>query len=118
MGRTGNWTRRGRRCLAAGLVAVALQLAAQAGAQPVCDGNCNDDTEVTVDELMIMVNIALGSAAVGACPPGDTRCCRIRIFECQPSGRGNAGTTVTKSIELAPMPTTSHRADCCMTGRV
>lgn len=36
-----------------------------------CIGDCNDDTQVTVDELLTMVNIALGSADVGTCRPGD-----------------------------------------------
>jgi hypothetical protein len=36
-----------------------------------CVGNCNGDSEVTVDELITMVNIALGNAQVAACVPGD-----------------------------------------------
>jgi hypothetical protein len=37
---------------------------------PVCTGNCNDDGEVTIDELLILVNIALGNAEPSACPRG------------------------------------------------
>ena len=37
----------------------------------VCVGNCNDDSAVTVDELLILVNIALGQANVSACSAGD-----------------------------------------------
>jgi len=38
---------------------------------PSCPGDCNGDGEVTVDELVRGVNIALGSVAVSACPPFD-----------------------------------------------
>ncbi len=36
-----------------------------------CVGDCNGDHSVTVDELLTMVNIALGSADVTACGAGD-----------------------------------------------
>jgi hypothetical protein len=36
-----------------------------------CVGDCNDDGEVTVDELVRMVNIALGSQVIGECLAGD-----------------------------------------------
>ena len=34
----------------------------------ICVGDCNDDGAVSIDELILGVNIALGSAAVSACP--------------------------------------------------
>jgi hypothetical protein len=37
-----------------------------------CAGDCNGDGEVTVDELILLVNIALGTSNVTACPAGDT----------------------------------------------
>jgi hypothetical protein len=37
----------------------------------LCVGNCDGDSSVTVDELLTMVNIALGTASVSTCPPGD-----------------------------------------------
>jgi cysteine-rich repeat protein len=37
----------------------------------VCIGDCGGDNEVTIDELLTLVNIALGSAPAGNCPPGD-----------------------------------------------
>jgi hypothetical protein len=40
-------------------------------AQPVCLGDCNGDGSVTVDEIIIMVNIALGEADVEDCAAGD-----------------------------------------------
>jgi hypothetical protein len=36
-----------------------------------CIGDCNGDGQVTVNELIEMVNIALGSAAVSTCTAGD-----------------------------------------------
>ncbi len=37
-----------------------------------CDlGDCNQDLQVTVDELLTMVNIALGNADIGICTAGD-----------------------------------------------
>jgi hypothetical protein len=38
---------------------------------PVCVGDCNKDGAVTVDELLTMVNVALGNTTVTSCPPGD-----------------------------------------------
>ena len=35
-----------------------------------CAGDCNDDGTVTVDEVLTMVNIALGNADATACPNG------------------------------------------------
>jgi len=36
-----------------------------------CAGDCNTDGQVTVDEILTMVNIALGSADVSTCMAGD-----------------------------------------------
>lgn len=36
-----------------------------------CTGDCGGDGEVTVDELLVMVNIALGTSPLSNCPPGD-----------------------------------------------
>jgi hypothetical protein len=36
-----------------------------------CVGDCNSDGHVTVDEILTMVNIALGNAAVTTCQAGD-----------------------------------------------
>ena len=42
-----------------------------AAAAPPCEGDCNVSGGVTIDELLTMVNIALGNVAVQACTPGD-----------------------------------------------
>jgi len=36
-----------------------------------CPGDCNSDRAVTVDELLVMVNVALDNAPASACPSGD-----------------------------------------------
>lgn len=41
-------------------------------ATPPCVGDCNNDQFVPVDELLRMVNIALGNAGVDTCNAGDT----------------------------------------------
>jgi hypothetical protein len=38
---------------------------------PSCVGDCNGDGEVTINELIVGVNIALGNAAVDSCPAFD-----------------------------------------------
>lgn len=43
-----------------------------APAPVACTGDCGGDHQVTVDELLIMVNIALGNSTVCACEAGDT----------------------------------------------
>jgi len=48
---------------------LALALASVASAQ--CTGDCNDDGSVAINELIVGVNIALGSAAVSGCPSFD-----------------------------------------------
>ncbi len=42
-----------------------------AAAPPPCFGDCNGDGRVTVDELLLGVNIALGSTPLTACPAFD-----------------------------------------------
>ena len=54
----------------ADFVGPAREIAIQVG--PVrCPGDCNDDFEVTVDELLTGSNIALGRATIDACPAMD-----------------------------------------------
>jgi hypothetical protein len=37
-----------------------------------CVGDCGDDRQVTIDDILTMVNIALGNLNVSACPAGNT----------------------------------------------
>lgn len=39
---------------------------------PACVGDCNGDTAITVDEILLGVNIALGLTPMSACAPFDT----------------------------------------------
>lgn len=43
-----------------------------ANAGTACVGDCNGDGSVTVDEIVTMVNIALGNSPIGSCPAGDS----------------------------------------------
>lgn len=55
------------------VVAVALALAwAPRPAAAVCGGDCDGDTQVTVDEIVKAVNIALGTAQLNTCTAADT----------------------------------------------
>lgn len=38
---------------------------------PPCIGDCGGDGQVTVDEILTMVDIALGTAAISTCDAGD-----------------------------------------------
>lgn len=53
------------------LGAAALILSPYAANGQTCVGDCNGDNQVTVDEIVTMVNVALGSAAVTVCPAAD-----------------------------------------------
>lgn len=56
----------------AGVMALALVLAfAPPRARAACVGDCHGDGEVTVDEIIVMVNVALETAQLTSCPSGD-----------------------------------------------
>jgi hypothetical protein len=38
---------------------------------PICTGDCDTDGQVTVGEILAMVNVALGNTAASSCQPGD-----------------------------------------------
>ena len=58
------------RVLGAGICAVILTVTATPVAAQ-CVGDCNGDEEVTINELLTGVNIALGNAPVESCPVFD-----------------------------------------------
>jgi len=64
------WMRRGGAILAS-LALVLLLGAARSGAAG-CPGDCDGDGSVAIDELVRLVNIALGSAAISTCSAGDS----------------------------------------------
>jgi glucose/arabinose dehydrogenase len=65
----------GRRVLTRSILWIALSgcLAHPLGAQD-CAGDCGFDASVTIDELLTVVNIALGDVPVAVCPAGDFSC--------------------------------------------
>jgi len=44
---------------------------AAADTPSTCSGDCNGDTTVSVDEIITLVNLALGNGDVASCPAGD-----------------------------------------------
>src|SRR5262245_21613987 len=57
-----------------GILALACwgSVSLSAGAALACAGDCGQDGEVTVNDLVLMVNVALGADSVDRCHPGDT----------------------------------------------
>lgn len=53
------------------LLSFTVLTTAVAEAAPSCVGSCNENAEVTVDEIITMVNVALGQADVSQCAFGD-----------------------------------------------
>ena len=65
----------GKRCSAFGFAAVValgltLLLAPRAARAQTCAGDCDGSGDVTVNEIIVLVNIDLGTAAASACPSG------------------------------------------------
>ena len=58
-------------CLIIGLLVAVAHVPAALAAVAECTGDCNGDDVVSVNELVAGVNIALGNAAVTACPAFD-----------------------------------------------
>jgi hypothetical protein len=85
------------------LIGSALGLAlavASANAQP-CVGDCNSDGQVTIDELIVGVNIALGNLPLSACPVFDANLdATVSITELL--------TAVTNGLSTCPTPTDRH----------
>jgi len=84
-----------------------------AGDTSGCVGDCGQDGEVTVDELLKMVNIALGSTALSDCLAGDQNGDSsitideiLRAVNNALTGCPQAGATATPTI--TPTATTTH----------
>jgi hypothetical protein len=54
---------------AAAMVELAATVACQAA--PPCPGDCNDDGQADLDEIIRIINVALGLAELGPCSPAD-----------------------------------------------
>src|SRR5512143_3186944 len=69
---TGGWMRsRGVYGVIAGLAATLLVANARTVPAAACAGDCNGNAMVTVDEVVTMLDLALGEVAVSACLAGD-----------------------------------------------
>jgi len=58
-------------CIAFISITLVTPFSAPASTPPECVGDCHGDRQVTIDALLLMVNIALGNEAVSLCTPGD-----------------------------------------------
>jgi hypothetical protein len=67
------WRRGALRLLEIVAVVGCLSRVSAIAATPACIGDCSGDGRVTVDELVIGVNIALGEKTIAACPAFDIR---------------------------------------------
>jgi hypothetical protein len=64
-----NWLALGRQTVVA--ATALLVLGRPAVAIPSCVGDCSEDSQVTIDEVLTMVNVALGTLPASACLAGD-----------------------------------------------
>lgn len=94
------------------LLAASICFAAAAPAQ--CVGDCNDNTAVSINELIVAVNIALGERVVADCqnadPSGDSTVAINELIRCVGSalnGCGPAEPTPTPEPTFTLAPTTT-----------
>ncbi len=100
-----------RSVLAIGMAGLLAMAALPEAARGACYGDCNADASVTVNELITLINIALGTAPVTACPgsatdgqghspeiPDIIDAVDNALLGC-PSGAGVCGDGVTGGLE-------------------
>jgi hypothetical protein len=103
-GKATTWGRRvrvpiGGRALAAALLAFTLLLPCRAPAQ-ACVGDCDSLGGVSIDDILTMVNIALGDTSISACEAGDANGdSQITVDEIL--------TAVNNALNGCPPPTTA-----------
>jgi hypothetical protein len=91
-------------------VAIAAYVASSTSVAAQCTGDCNGSGDVTVDEIIAMVNIALGSAAPSGCLGGDAdRSGDITIDEI--IAAVNNAVTVCSAPTVTPTPTVGRFVD-------
>jgi hypothetical protein len=73
-----------------GLALIGLVAAPMARAQDVCVGDCNGDGMVAINELILGVNIALGSRPIADCPAFDCQGTGMVPINCLIQGVNNA----------------------------
>jgi len=88
--------------------------------QQLCYGDCTGDGAVTIDELITLVNIALGNATVDACPQAlDERFCPGEVFvDCILRAVNNALVGCPSATPTAtPTPTATNALPVCIDTR-
>ncbi|MBI4515550.1 MAG: hypothetical protein HY699_07020 [Deltaproteobacteria bacterium] len=85
-----------------------------------CVGDCNLDAEITIDELVSLVNISLGSAPLSGCPAGDAdnsgdvtvdeivTAVNNSLNSCPPPPPTPTPTTAEPTVEATATPTTAE----------
>ena len=80
---------------------------------PTCAGDCNGDGSVTVDEILTMVDIALGNGDVSACVAGDANDDGQITIEEILAAVDNALNTCHRLPTATPTPTFGGCGDVC-----
>ncbi len=95
---------------------VGATVGADSGPSP-CTGDCNGDGRVSVDELVLGINIALGIEPISACPAFDQNgdqvvtvdelvaAVAIALNGCPPTATPTLGATATSSATASATPT-------------
>ncbi len=95
------------------VLSLVLALPCSAAPPPICAGDCGGDGQVTIDELIAGVDIALGIAPVSGCRAADlsgegrvgidelVRAVQAALMACPPT------PTRTETVPSTPTPTTS-----------
>lgn len=109
----------GRRALLAVGGAILLALAAGRTVAQACAGDCDGDRQVTIDELILAVDIALGSSALDRCGSADRErdgtvtvddlvaMVRGALAGCAPDGTPTTAVTGTPSSAPTATPSTT-----------
>lgn len=87
-----------------------------------CGGDCSGDLSVTVDEILVLIEVALGTQGVFACPPGDLDGDRtvsvdeiiaavgFALTGCPAPATPRSTPTTTATPTVSPTPTPSATA--------
>jgi len=83
-----------------------------------CVGDCGDDGEVAIDDILLMVNIALSNAAVSACPRGNPNADDAITIDEILTAVSNAQNGCSTSGTPTPTPTTGSAAGSVALGSI
>src|SRR5207249_2241418 len=97
---------RGAVRLASMLVFLAALVVGSRGSAVVI-GDCDNNGQVTIDEVMLMVDIALGSGLVSACPAADTNSDGVIAIDEIIAAVGVALSGLPPTVTAMPTPSDS-----------